>query len=204
MVAAVNGVTEYTVNSLLKQGKTFSYQLLNPEQKIRRVRDVNKIPEEPLIKTGDVVWTWDFVKFLEYIEDPSSYNNTGNGPARMYQYYLKQNLLPDTQQILGQWLIMRSCDISLRLSNAKMGMSGETYTHAIHALYEKFKTFDRNLLKRRVPPPLVKESNELSQNERKRKLLESYIDLVHLLPPTELKDAIATMLKYKEVEWIKQ
>lgn len=203
MVAAINGTTENIVKEGLRERHSLIRQLKHPYAKNTN-RDLNKRSDTPIAIIAGVPVSWRFLDYIVYMGDKSAFETSSSKPRDRYHYYLKQNKLHNTTTTLVDWFIYYARKHNSRVEASIMTAQGETLSEAIKSMYNAYQKFDKNKLRKRgngyslnITPP---EDPDL----RIQYILKRYIDVIHLLPSEHVRDAVETMLKYKDIEWLPQ
>jgi hypothetical protein len=203
MVAVLNNTTEAIVKEGLKWNHSLVHQLKQPYARDTK-RDLNKRIDKPLALIAGVPVTWRFLDYIEYIGNPATYGMVDKRLRDRYHYYLSQNNLHNTNANLIDWFIYYARTNNMRVEAAVTGAHGETLSQAIQSLYAAYEKFDKNKLRRRRMGQDMNIQAPEDPEQRAHYILQRYIDLMHLLPSEHIKDAVKTMLTYKEIAWLPQ
>lgn len=203
MVAALNETTEAIVKEGLRENHSLVHQLKNPYARNTK-RDLNKRIDTPIAIIAGVPMSWRFLDYIEYMGNPSNYGVSDRRPRDRYHYYLKQHNLHDTKENLVDWVVYYARTNNLRIEAAVTASQGETLVQAFQSMYEAYTKFDKNKLRRRRAGFNIDVTPPDNPEHRIQYILKRYIDIMHLLPPEHIKDAVATMLTYKDIQWLPQ
>lgn len=203
MVAAINNTNESIVKEGLRERHSLIRQLKHPYAKNTN-RDLNKRSDTPIAIIAGVPVSWRFLEYIEYMGSPSSYGLVDRRPRDKYKHYLQQNNLHNTKETLVDWFIYYARQQNSRIEASIMTTQGETLSETIRAMYDAYQKFDKNKLRRRGAVHSLDITPPEDPDLRLQYILKRYIDVIHLLPSEHVRDAVATMLKYKDIEWLPQ
>lgn len=203
MVAAINNTNESIVKEGLRERHSLIRQLKHPYAKNTN-RDLNKRSDTPIAIIAGVPVSWRFLDYILYMGDHSAYKLSSSKPKDRYNYYLKHNNLHNTTETLIDWFIYYARKHNLRIDAATTASQGETLPEAIRSMYAAYQKFDKNKLRRRTTGYSLDVTPPEDPDLRIQYILKRYIDVIHLLPSEHVRDAVATMLKYKDIEWLPQ
>lgn len=203
MVATLNNTTDAVVKEGLKWNHSLVHQIKQPYAKDTK-RDLNKRSDKPIAMIAGVPVSWRFLDYIEYIGGPATYGMTDRRPRDRYHYYLSQNNLHNTNENLIDWFVYYARTINMRVEAAVTGAHGETLVQVFQSLFAAYEKFDKNKLRRRRLGQDMDFRAPEDPDQRINYILQRYIDLMHLLPSEHIKDAVKTMLTFKEIAWLPQ
>lgn len=208
MVAAANEVTETKVLEGIRNGVGIKQQLTKPYHGSGKSQDLNKRKDVVILSQGGVDFSWNFCKFMEYMNDPTRYHSKQTNHRSMYNYWLVQmRQRQHTASLFMQWL-----DQYLQHNNHRYAIAGpstgESKWDVLRHYWSLYQNFDKNKLRhiRVTKAEAIEQIARLRQEPdpyaRFYLLSPKYHELMVHLPKEHVPEMVRFMLEHQEYQWL--